>query len=134
MRHWWPEPASGDIVWCHFPDQISDKPKARPGLLLNVHEIDDGHYTVDLAYGTSQKVERLYAGEFSITQAKHPIAFSSSNLSYGTKFNLRQVVNLPFNSDWFSVAPQAPHGQNPKLGLLHASMVPKVQAAFKRSR
>ena len=102
MRHWWPEPAAGDIVWCHFPDQILNRPKARPSLLLRVHEIDDGHYTVDLAYGTSQKVERLYAGEFSITQAKHPIAFSSSNLSYDTKFNLRQVVNLPFNSDWFS--------------------------------
>ena len=44
--------------------------------------------------------------------------------------NLKQVLNLPFSSDWFSVPPAAPHGQLPKLGTLHPSLVRTVQVAY----
>ena len=33
--------------------------------------------------------------------------------------------------EWFSVPPAAPHGQAPKLGTLHPSLVRAVQAAFR---
>lgn len=23
---WWPEPTAGEIVWCHFPDNIHPNP------------------------------------------------------------------------------------------------------------
>jgi hypothetical protein len=55
-------------------------------------------------------------------------------LSYDTKFDLRNVLELPFNDAYFSVPPRAPHGQIPKLGTLHPSMVRIAATAFAASR
>jgi len=32
---------------------------------------------------------------------------------------------------WFSVPPAAPHGQSPKLGTLHPSLVRALEAAYR---
>ena len=130
--HWWPEPTAGDIVWCHFPDHIHPKPKPRPGLLVSTKVDDESMVFVSVAYGTSQKTDRLYSREFLITQSKHPAAYCSAGLSYDTKFNLKNILELPFNDAFFSVPPHAPHGQSPKLGTLHPSMVRIAAAAFMR--
>ncbi|MEY4712809.1 MAG: hypothetical protein RIS88_2259 [Pseudomonadota bacterium] len=127
---WWPEPTAGDIVWCHFPDNINPRPKPRPGLIVSTKEDDEGKIFIRVAYGTSQKTNRLYSGEFRITKDEHPTAYASAGLSYDTKFDLRNVLELPFNGIYFSVPPHAPHGQNPKLGSLHPSMVRIASAAF----
>ena len=127
---WWPEPAAGDIVWCHFPDNIHPKPKPRPGLIVSTKEDDEGKIFVSVAYGTSQKTNRLFSGEFRITKIEHPVAYYSSGLSYDTKFDLRNTLELPFNEVYFSVPPNAPHGQIPKLGTLHPSMVRIAAAVF----
>jgi hypothetical protein len=37
---WWPEPTAGEIVWCHFPDNIHPKPKPRLGLIIST-KVDD---------------------------------------------------------------------------------------------
>ncbi|MFM7343198.1 MAG: hypothetical protein ACKO3Q_11090 [Betaproteobacteria bacterium] len=87
-----------------------------------------------LAHGTSQNTDRLYSGEFCITKSEHPAAYASAGLSYDTKFDLSKVLELPYNDDYFSVPPHAPHGQNPKLGTLHPSMVRIAAAAFQASR
>lgn len=131
MVRWWPEPCAGDIVWCHFPDGIHPRPKPRPALILTVFDDDAPAFSVQVAYGTSQRVSTLYRGEFAITRAANLAAYSTANLSYDTKFNLRQAVDLPYSTDWFSVPPSAPHGQIPKLGTLHPSMVRVVQAAYR---
>jgi len=128
--HWWPEPAAGEIVWCHFPDNIHPKPKPRPGLIILVKQDDDGMIFVSVAYGTSKKTDRLYSGEFRISKNEHPAACASAGLSYDTKFDLRNTLELPFNDTYFSVPPRAPHGQLPKLGTLHPSMVRIASAAF----
>jgi len=133
ISHWWPEPAAGDIVWCHFPDNIHPRPKPRPALVLTVFDNNVPMFVVQVAYGTSQKTRSLYRGEFAILRESNPTAFEAANLSYDTKFNLRQVLELPFSTDWFSVPPAAPNGQVPKLGTLHPSMVRAVQAAYKAS-
>lgn len=125
----WAEPNAGDIVWCHFPDNVNPRPKPRPALVLVVFEEDAPPFTVRVAYGTSQRTTSLYRGEFAILRNKHPAAYEAAGLSYDTKFNLRQTVDLPLTSEWFSVPPAAPHGQTPKLGTLHPSMVRAVQAA-----
>lgn len=130
MTHWWPEPMAGDIAWCHFPDNIHPKPKPRPGLITSTKEDDEGRIFVSVAYGTSQKTNRLYSGEFRISKSEHPVAYSSAGLSYDTKFNLRNTPELPYNEDYFSIPPHAPHGQIPKLGTLHPSMVRIALAAF----
>jgi hypothetical protein len=87
-----------------------------------------GQPAVTIAFGTSQKTERLYAGEFLIEPADGP-AFRAAGLSYPTKFNLRRTVDLPYSDEWFDVAPGRPFGQSPKLGVLHASLMRRAQAA-----
>jgi len=131
---WWPAPASGELVWCHFPDEVSSKPKPkpkpRPSLILMTKLDEDGFKFVTVAYGTSQKTNRLYSGEFKISEKDNPSAYTSSGLSYETKFNLKLTVQLPFNDLYFSVPPHSPYGQNPKLGVLHPSMVRIASAAY----
>jgi len=127
---WFPVPQPGDIVWCRFPeDKLSAPgPKARPALVLRVGE-DAGHPMVEVAYGTSQKVDTLYAGEFAITPADRA-AYEAAGLSRPTKFNLGETFELDFNGEWFAVPPGAPHGQTPKLGVLHPSLMRRAKAAF----
>lgn len=57
--------------------------------------------------------------------------FEAAGLSHDTKFDLKQSLDLPYTTEWFSVRPAAPHGQTPKLGTLHPSPVRAVQAAFR---
>lgn len=83
-----------------------------------------------VVYGTSQCTTVLHRGEFSILRERNPAAFSAAGLSYDTKFDLKQALDLPYSTEWFSVPPAAPHGQTPKLGVLHPSLVRAVQAAF----
>jgi hypothetical protein len=128
---WWAEPTAGEIVWCHFPDNVTPRPKPRPAL---VFDDDAPEFTVRVAYGTSQRTTTLHRGEFSILRDRNPVAFQAAGLSYDTKFDLRQAVDLPYTTDWFSVPPAAPHGQNPRLGTLHPSLVRAVEAAFRAAK
>ena len=130
MVTWWTEPTAGEIVWCHFPDEVHPRAKPRPGLILTVFDDDAPQFTVRVCYGTSQRTTKLYRGEFSILRDRNPTAFESAGLSYDTKFDLRKIVDLPYSSDWFSVPPAAPHGQRPKLGMLHPSLIRALQAAY----
>jgi len=128
---WFPAPRAGDIVWCRFPQNKLPEPgpKPRPALVLSVGE-DQGHPIVEVAYGTSRKVDSLYAGEFAIASSDHA-AYDTAGLSYPTKFNLIETFELDFNDTWFSVAPGAPYGQTPKLGVLHPSLMRRVEAAVR---
>ncbi len=130
MSHSWPEPTAGDIVWCHFPDNIHPRPKPRPGLIIATKEDNEGMIFVSVAYGTSKKTDRLYSGEFRIAKVEHPAAYASAGLSFDTKFDFGKTLDLPFNDTYFSVPPHAPNGQIPKLGTLHPSMVRIAAAAF----
>ena len=123
-----PEP--GDIVYCRFPEKglPGPAPKPRPALVLTVGEID-GNPHVAVAYGTSQNMDRLYPGEFLIRPADGE-AYTLSGLSAPTKFDLRGVKELPYNEQWFRVPPGAPHGQTPRLGVLHPSLMRRAKAAF----
>jgi hypothetical protein len=127
----WTKPTPGDIIWCHFPNlpKSTPGPKPRPALVCHVSEREDG-VNVTVAYGTSQGVTQLHAGEFAITSQADPAAYATAGLSYDTKFDLRQSTELPWNGTFFDVPPLAPHGQNPKLGSLHASMMRKLGAAY----
>ena len=128
----WKSPAVGDIVWCHFPElpQSHPGPKPRPALVVRVTIKDDGA-AVMVAYGSSQRLDRLLSGEFAIRQALHPAAFALAGLSFDTKFSFRQMVDLPWTNDFFEVPPKAMHGHNPKLGTLHPSMMHAAAAAHR---
>ncbi len=127
---WWGEPTAGDIVWCYFPEDINPRPKPRPALILVVFDDDAPPFAVRVAYGTSQRTTTLYKGEFAILRDRNPAAYEAAGLSYDTKFNLKQALDLPYTTEWFTVPPSAPHGQSPKLGVLHPSLVRAVQAAY----
>lgn len=126
---WFTPPQAGDIVWCRFPQHRvpGPGPKPRPALVLAVGEAN-GRPVVRVAYGTSQKIGRLYAGEFAILPALAD-AFEASGLSYPTKFDLGATFELDYNDIWFNVPPHAPHGQIPKLGILHPSLIRRAAAA-----
>jgi hypothetical protein len=123
-----PEP--GDIVYCRFPQTGLPGPglKPRPALVLQVGSADGKPY-VRVAYGTSQKTDRLHAGEF-IVSAQDGAAYAVSGLAYPTKFDLGRALELPFNDTWFGVPPRVPFGQTPKLGVLHPSLMRRAKAAF----
>jgi hypothetical protein len=90
--------------------------------------------SVTVAYGTSQGLSRLYRGEFAITKLGNPAAYGSAGLSFDTKFDFRQMVELPWTYPLLGGRAPAPHGQNPKLGSLHASMMRAAQAAYRAAR
>src|SRR5258706_13089836 len=97
MRRIWPAPAVGDIVWCRFPElpDLQPGPKPRPALVIRAEVRSDG-VNVRVAYGTSQRVDQLVSGEFSITRNFHPQAYLLAGLAEDTKFNLREALELPW--------------------------------------
>ena len=135
MSRTWPAPAVGDIVWCRFPElpDLQPGPKPRPALVTSVEIRSDG-VNVRVAYGTSQRVDKLLAGEFSITRNFHPQAFLLAGLAEDTKFNLGQAVELPWQDRYFGVPPRPKHGQTPKLGTLHPSVYQAAAAAHVAAR
>jgi hypothetical protein len=135
MARWWPEPAAGDVVWCHFPDEVHPKPKPRPALIVRVFDAaQPARFIVQVAYGTSKKTTELHAGEFAILRHRDRAAFEEANLSFDTKFDLNRLLELPYSDDWFSIPPGAPRGPLPKLGTLHATMMRSLSAAYLATR
>lgn len=132
MSKVWELPAPGDIVWCLFPEvpDIDPGPKPRPALVMGVEQREDGD-VVSVVYGTSQNLTRLRSGEFAITKANHPAAFSLSGLAYDTKFDFQVIVELPWSSRYFKVPPRSPHGVTPKLGTMHVTVSRAAEAAYR---
>lgn len=65
---------------------------------------DRSPIAVRVAYGTSQRVDRLRAGEFSITRADAD-DFEAAGLSLDTKFDLGATVVLIYAELAFPCAP-----------------------------
>ena len=130
MAGTWPPPAPGDIVWCHFPELPQAEPghKPRPALVVDVEERTDG-VAVRVVYGTSQRVDRLKAGEFAISQQRHAAAYKLAGLSYDTKFDFKAAVVLPWDERFFKVPPRPQSGQTPRLGTLHPTLMRAAKAA-----
>lgn len=130
MPRFFPLPQAGDIVWCRFPERglSVPGPKPRPALVIDIGRLRD-EPAVEVVYGTSRKLERLYPGKFSIVE-EDGNAFAASGLSYATKFDTGRTVFLPYQDEWFAVPSGAPHGQTPKLGVLHPSLMRRAKAAF----
>jgi PemK-like, MazF-like toxin of type II toxin-antitoxin system len=128
----WLSPAPGDIVWCLFPEipDIEPGPKPRPALVLGVDEREDGTL-VRVVYGTSQHVNRLHTGEVAITQAGHPAAYALAGLAYDTKFDFKVIVELPWTERYFKTPVRATHGNTPKIGTLHATVMRAVEVAYR---
>lgn len=130
-QKFYPLPAAGDIVWCAFPQSIGQPgPKNRPVLVARVSK--DTH-EVSVVYGTSQKTDKLFPTEIVLDPSD--VGFSVSGLSYRTKFDVSVQVQLPFDSDWFDIAPSPQvNSPLPKMGVLHPSYISAIQAAMEKSK
>ena len=126
----WRAPSPGDIVWCWFTESpvVTPGPKPRPALVTAVEIKDDG-VAANVVYGTSQRVDHLRVGEFAILRTANPSAFALAGLAFDTKFDFKAALMLPWTDQFFKVLPRAPHGQTPKLGILHPSLVRAAKAA-----
>ena len=98
---------------------------------MTVYDDDAPNFEVRVAYGTSKRCTTLHGGKFTISSTVNRSAYDMAGLSYDTKFDLKRAVDLPYTSEWFAVPLAAPHGQTPKLGTLHPSLMPALQAAYK---
>ena len=132
MSQAWMLPAPGDIVWCLFPEAPNSEPgpKPRPAIVLSVERRDDGNQ-VSVAYGASQNLTRLKAGEVAITQIKNPAAYALAGLAYDIKFDFKVIVDLPWSERYFKVPARSPHGNTPKLGTLHVTIFRAVETAYR---
>ncbi len=117
-RPWAPRPKAGDIVQCRFPEgEVGvPGPKDRPALVVEVEEDPERKEAsiVRVAYGTSQGVEKRYAGEFTIRAADQ-----KAGLDRDTKFDLGNTVRLSFDTEWFAASPNRRFGEHPKRGVLN---------------
>jgi PemK-like, MazF-like toxin of type II toxin-antitoxin system len=132
MSKHWASPAPGDIVWCLFPEvpDSAPGPRPRPAIVVGIESRADGD-VVRVAYGTSQHVTRLKTGEVVITQQKHPAAYALAGLAYDTKFDLKVIVELPWSDRYFKAPLRNRHGNTPKIGTLHVTMLRAVEAAYR---
>ena len=124
-----PMPVAGDIVWTKFPQVEnlgSPGPKPRPALILFLSDED---HAVIVAYGTTQRTDKVYPGEF-VLDPQEP-GFSLSGLTARTKFDLGRTVQLPFDSNWFDSAPGVHiNSPLPKMGTLHPSYMQVAADAY----
>lgn len=110
-----PLPQPADILLARFPTHLAKDlpgPKTRTCLVLFIYEED---HAVEIAYGTSQKLDRVYKGEFLIS-ANEP-GFQGTGLRKDTKFDLTNRVIVPFDNSWFA-PPYSGHISSPppKIG------------------
>jgi hypothetical protein len=128
----WKLPAPGDIVWCLFPEgpDTEPGPKPRPALVMKVDRYDNGDF-VSVVYGTSKHLTRLRTGEVAIRKTSHPAAFALAGLTADTKFDFKVIVNLAWTDRYFKVPPKSPHGNTPKLGTLHATVLYAFETAYR---
>lgn len=126
----WRPLSPGDLVWCWFPEWPAKAPgpKPRSAFVVNVVTHDSG-VVVQVVYGTSKRVDRLTAGQFAICKGANPSVFALAGLAFDTKFDFKVLIELPWSDQFFKVPPRAPHGQTPKLGTLHPSLIRAAKAA-----
>ena len=117
----------GDVVWCHFPfREMSGKPgpKPRPAIVRAAFlDRRTSRSSVEVAFSTSQKTDRLYKGEFLIAS---PWGMRAAGLDLRTKFDLARTVRLPWARDFFVVKPGK---VRLILGSLHPADVIALQNA-----
>ena len=112
-------PRPGDVVWCRFPfREMPGKPgpKPRPAIVRAVFlDRRTSRSSVEVAFGTSKKSDRLYQGEFLIAS---PSGMRAAGLDLRTKFDLARTVRLPWTREFFTAKP----GKSRLiLGSLHPS-------------
>ncbi|MCH7554547.1 MAG: hypothetical protein IIC08_00860 [Proteobacteria bacterium] len=120
---------AGDIVWCNFPyEDMPGKPgpKPRPAIVRLVFiDILTSRASIEVAFGTSKKTDKLHRGEFLVGS---PSGMTCAGLDLPMKFDLGRTVRLPWARQYFSIKPG-----NTRLvmGSLHPTDVLVLRQAVK---
>lgn len=99
MKHDLFAPDAGAIYRCWFPNSetvFAKGDKFRPVLLMQVRRREDETLEVFVAYGTSQRTDRIGRGEFVVRKSP------TLGLEADTKFTLAKACWLPVTEHWFS--------------------------------
>ncbi|MGC0971889.1 hypothetical protein WKH29_11450 [Pantoea agglomerans] len=123
----------GDIVWCYIPHAECEGepgPYPRPGLVVK-RSVED--HAVMVVFGTSQKTDRVYDTEFVIRKGE--AGYTVSGLARDTKFDMSRMYKLPYDSDWFDLAPiqNGVATTSPVMGVLHPSYMPALKKAHAKA-
>lgn len=108
-------PAPYDIVWCRFPhepDLGKPGPYARPALVRNAATQSDGTGEVEVVYGTTNLKLGKRRFDFVVSKATE---MDACGLYRATRFDLDQIVWLPWTTDWFEILPEY---NSPIIGTL----------------
>lgn len=90
-------PQVGEVIYARLPDEeCAKKGKLRPSLVLDSKKKNGLAYIL-VAKGTSQRPEEIYRGEFLIKESEDLLALG---LHKPTKFQLRQVREIPLTEEW----------------------------------
>jgi hypothetical protein len=118
-------PRPGDVVWCNFPyDEMPGQPgpKPRPAIVGKVYlNHRTGRSSISVAFGTSQKTDRLYKGEFVVAT---PSGMRAAGLHLPTKFDLARTARLPWAPAYFTIKPG---GDGLIMGALHPTDIAALQ-------
>lgn len=120
-------PIPGDIVLCYFPEDLKacKSGKHRPAIVMAV---SSKTMEVEVAFGTSKKIDRIYPKEVLFDQASN--GFERTGLHVSTKFDFGRMVKLPFNSEWFVIPIRPPGRTSPILGSVPPADVARIKAVF----
>jgi hypothetical protein len=116
-------PAPFDIVWCCFPEIENPKipgPKARPGLVRQSFQDEEGNAWVRVIYGTSKDPYRSSPYDFNVAQLSE---MDMCGLKQATRFQLDKQMRLPWSREYFACLTGKP---TPIIG----HMSPHLQRLF----
>lgn len=123
-------PAPYDIVWCRFPllPKVDPAPYPRPALVRNAATMPDGSAQVEVAYGTTNlKLGRRHF-DYVVSKASE---MDACGLYRATRFDLDQVLWLPWTTDWFEVLPNY---NSPIIGSLTPHGIRMLQITIEMKR
>jgi len=125
-------PAPLDIVWCRFPFEESPRTpgKPRPALVFSTQEMDEGDYSVQIAYGTSRLKTESRPLDFVVSNLA---AMHACGLPQATRFDLDRLRFLPWSAEFFFSRDPSRY-PTPKIGSLPVDHVPDLKRLFQQRR
>ena len=125
---WWGPgtvPAAGSLVWCNFPEALTDGvpgPKDRPALVFKTRYATDppgDRFYVLVAYGTSVLKTGKRPDDFVVANS---VMIDLLRLPKATRFDLDKMVWLPWARPWFVPRTKDDPFVTPVISVLPESM------------
>jgi hypothetical protein len=117
-------PAPYEVVWCrfpHHPDLGDPGPWPRPALIRNSAVDENGNGEVEVVYGTTNLKFATRKFDFIVSKQTE---MDLCGLWRATRFDLDNLVWLPWAEEWFETLPTC---SSPILGRLSDEAIRMLQ-------